>query len=122
MSRRGVQQAQPKAQWNPNEIDSFLTYLISVKSAMAGTSFKEVTFNEAAKYIESLRTAGPVKTGAHCKNKWAMLKQTYNAIKSYQHHKSGCHWDNERGANIQGPAAEVVWEEYVSRKVRRDFA
>ncbi|KAG1822046.1 uncharacterized protein BJ212DRAFT_1297295 [Suillus subaureus] len=43
-----------------------------VKSVMAGTSFKEATFNEAAKYIESLRTVGPVKTGAHCKNKWAM--------------------------------------------------
>lgn len=45
--------AQPKAQWNPNEIDAFLTYLISVKSAMAGTSFKDVTFNEAVQQIAS---------------------------------------------------------------------
>ncbi|KAG1753363.1 hypothetical protein EDB19DRAFT_1903020 [Suillus lakei] len=116
MTRKGTQQAQPKVQWNPIEIDSFLTYLISVKSAMAGTSFKKVTYNEAVKYIESLRTVGPVKTGAHCMNKWGMLKQIYNAIESYRHHKSGCHWDNEHGANIEGPAAEAVWEEYVSRK------
>ncbi|KAG1721645.1 hypothetical protein EDB19DRAFT_1917172 [Suillus lakei] len=116
MTRKGTQQAQPKAQWNPIEINSFLTYLISVKSAMAGTSFKKVTYNEAAKSIESLRTVGPVKTGAHCMNKWGMLKQIYNAIESYRHHKSGCHWDNECGANIEGPATEAVWEEYVSRK------
>ncbi|KAG2339627.1 hypothetical protein BDR05DRAFT_950967 [Suillus weaverae] len=81
MTRKSTQQAQPKAQWN-----SFLKYLISVKSAMAGTSFKKVTFNETAKYIESLRTVRPVKTGAHS---WA---------------------------NIEGPATEAVWEEYVSRK------
>ncbi|KAG2350194.1 hypothetical protein BDR05DRAFT_856808, partial [Suillus weaverae] len=87
-----------KAQWNPHEIDSFLTYLISVKSAMTGMGFKEATFNEAAKYIENLRTVGPVKTGVHCKNKWAM--QIYNTIELYQSHKSGCHWDNECGANI----------------------
>jgi hypothetical protein len=73
MTQKGTQQAQPKAQWNPNEINSFLTYLISVKSVMAGMNFKEVTFNKAAKYIESLRTVGPVKTGVHCKNKWATV-------------------------------------------------
>ncbi|KAG1778079.1 hypothetical protein EV702DRAFT_1196498 [Suillus placidus] len=83
---------------------------------MAGTSFKEVTFNESAKHIESMRTNGPLKTGGHCKNKWLSLKQTYNTIETYQNNKSGCHWDNERGANIPGPAAEAVWEDYVSRK------
>ncbi|KAG0704330.1 hypothetical protein DFH29DRAFT_802059, partial [Suillus ampliporus] len=58
-----------KAQWNPNEIDAFLTYLISVKSALAGMNFKETTFNDAAQHIESMRTHGPVKTGGHCRNK-----------------------------------------------------
>ncbi|KAG0692149.1 hypothetical protein DFH29DRAFT_779771, partial [Suillus ampliporus] len=100
--------------WNPNEIDAFLAYLISVKSTLAGMGFKETTFNEAAKHIESKRTHGPVKTGVHCKNKWILLKQTYNVIETYRN-RSGCHWDNERGANIQGPAAEAVWEEYISR-------
>ncbi|KAG2034775.1 hypothetical protein BDR03DRAFT_869403, partial [Suillus americanus] len=43
------------------------------------------------------------------------LKTTFQAIWVY-HSKSGCHWDNEHGANIKGPAAEAVWKEYVSKK------
>ncbi|KAG0698590.1 hypothetical protein DFH29DRAFT_1002677 [Suillus ampliporus] len=113
MAQKGPQQ--PKAQWNSDEIDAFLSYLISAKSTMAGTNFKDTTFNEAAQHIASKRTHGPLKSGAQCGNKWGSLKLTYNAIKAY-HSKSGCHWDNEHGANIEGPAAEAVWEEYIAKK------
>ncbi|KAG1744789.1 hypothetical protein EDB19DRAFT_1617620, partial [Suillus lakei] len=94
-----------KAQWNPAEIDTFLTYLISVKSTIAGMNFKDSTYNAAAQQIASKQTYGPPKTGAQCRNKWG--SHVYNAIKVY-HNKSGCHWDNERGANIEGPATENV--------------
>ncbi|KAG2351455.1 hypothetical protein BDR07DRAFT_1501396 [Suillus spraguei] len=90
MTRKGTQQ--PKAQWNFDEIDTLLTYLILVKS-MAGVTFKEATFNEAAQQIASKRTHGLPKIDCHC-----------------------CHWDDEHGANINGPAAEAVWEEIVSKK------
>ncbi|KAG2337271.1 hypothetical protein BDR05DRAFT_952723, partial [Suillus weaverae] len=106
---------QPKAQWNSAKIEAFLTYLISVKSTMAGTNFKEVTFNAAAQEIASKQTSGPPKTGAQCKNKWGSLKLVYNAIEAYCN-KSGCHWDNNHRANIEGSSAEAVWDEYVSKK------
>ncbi|KAG2369307.1 hypothetical protein BDR07DRAFT_1267752 [Suillus spraguei] len=112
MTRKGTQQ--PKAQWNFDEINTLLTYLILVKSLMAGVTFKEATFNEAAQQIMSKRTHGLLKTRAQCKNKWTLL--TYHAILAYRS-RSGCHWDDEHGANINGPAAEAVWEEIVSKKV-----
>ena len=31
--------------------------------------------------------------------------------------KSGVHWDDEHGGNIQGAVATVTWDEYMSRKV-----
>ncbi|KAG2067664.1 hypothetical protein BDR04DRAFT_837473 [Suillus decipiens] len=82
---------------------------------MAGVTFKEVTFNEAAQQIMSKQAHGLPKTGAQCKNKWTLLKLTYHAILAYCS-RSGCHWDDEHGANINGPAAETVWEEIVSKK------
>ncbi|KAG2344203.1 hypothetical protein BDR05DRAFT_999357 [Suillus weaverae] len=43
------------------------------------------------------------------------LKFVYNTIEAY-HNKSGCHWDNNCGANIEGSSTEAVWDEYVSKK------
>ncbi|KIK40436.1 hypothetical protein CY34DRAFT_39543, partial [Suillus luteus UH-Slu-Lm8-n1] len=103
----------PKAQWNLAEIEAFLTYLISVKSTMAGTDFKEITFNVAAQKIASKQTSGPLQTRAQCKNKWGLL--VYNAIEAYCN-KSSCYWDNEHGTNIEGSSAEALWDEYVSKK------
>ncbi|KAG1807246.1 uncharacterized protein BJ212DRAFT_1303479 [Suillus subaureus] len=80
----------PKAHWNDAEVDKYLKYLITQKSKIAG-----------------LRTLGPPKTGPHCKMKWQSLKQTHNTIKRYQNSRSGCHWDNENGTNIQGEVAET---------------
>ena len=44
------------------------------------------------------------------------LKGIYNAIEGYRN-SSGLHYDNEKGANIQGEAATAIWNAYVARKV-----
>jgi hypothetical protein len=33
--------------------------------------------------------------------------------------RSGVHWDNENGANINTEAEANVWNEYISHKVRQ---
>ncbi|KAG2052384.1 hypothetical protein BDR06DRAFT_887936, partial [Suillus hirtellus] len=71
-----------------------------------GTNFKEPTFNEAALKIARFKKSGPVKTASHCKVKWAGVS-TYNAIEKYCN-RSGCHWDSDHGASIQGEAAESL--------------
>ncbi|KAG2103074.1 uncharacterized protein F5147DRAFT_580616, partial [Suillus discolor] len=102
-----------KAQWEDAEVDAFLDYLISQRSKLAGTNFKEPTCNEASLKIAGLKKSGPVKMASHCKVKWAGLKSTYNAIEKYCN-RSGCHWDRDRGASIQGEAAvESVWSEFI---------
>ncbi|KAG2064678.1 hypothetical protein BDR04DRAFT_1034694, partial [Suillus decipiens] len=82
---------------------------------MAGTNFKEITFNEAAKKLVGLKKSGPVKTGAHCKTRWTGMKSTYNAIEKYRS-RSGCHWDNDHGAGIHGGSAEAMWKEFIAIK------
>ncbi|KAG0704706.1 hypothetical protein DFH29DRAFT_997400 [Suillus ampliporus] len=92
-----------KANWNDAETDALLEYLISCRSKLAGTTVKTDRFNEAAAHLHTkkLKTHGPMKTGAHCKNKWNL--------------KLGIHWDPVVGANIQGTAAEEAWSDYVGR-------
>ncbi|KAG1803051.1 hypothetical protein EV424DRAFT_1351628 [Suillus variegatus] len=101
-----------KAHWEDAEVDAFLDYLISQRSKLAGTNFKEATYSETALKIAGLKKSGPVKTASHCRVKWAGLKSTYNTIEKYRN-RSGCHWDSDHGASIQGEAAESVWSEFV---------
>ncbi|KAG1719401.1 hypothetical protein EDB19DRAFT_1836763 [Suillus lakei] len=108
---------QPKAQWNEAEVDALLDYLITQKSKIAGTTFKDEVFNEASNMITGMGTYGPSKTGPQCKMKWASLKQTHNAIERYHNNQSGCHWDNVNGANIQGEVVEVQWGQFLSASV-----
>ncbi|KAG1888101.1 hypothetical protein F4604DRAFT_1916016 [Suillus subluteus] len=98
-----------------------LTYLITEKSSLAGATFKDTIYNQAAISITSKRTHGPPKTGEQCKTKWGTLKTTFQAIQVYCS-KSGCHWNDEHGANIEGPAAEAVWKEYVGKKLCANIA
>ncbi|KAG1734542.1 hypothetical protein EDD22DRAFT_787879, partial [Suillus occidentalis] len=99
---------QPKAQWNEAEVDALLDYLITQKSKIAGTTFKDEVFNEASNIIAGMGTYGSSKTGPQCKTKWASVC-THNAIERYRNNRSGCHWDNVNGANIQGEAAEAQY-------------
>ena len=43
------------------------------------------------------------------KNIWSSIQKLKNT--------SGMHWDNVRGANIEGDEAEKVWNDYISQKV-----
>ncbi|KAG1865995.1 hypothetical protein F4604DRAFT_1928301 [Suillus subluteus] len=103
---------QPKAQWGFDEIDAMLTYLIMQKASLAGAAFKDTMYNQAAIEIASKRTHGPPKTGEQCKSKWGTVHY-FILIAAIV---SGCHWDDECGANIKRPAAEAVWKEYIGKK------
>lgn len=58
------------AYWNDIEVNTFLDYLITQRSKMGGTTFKDPTFADAAEKIKDLRTSGAVKTMGHCKSKF----------------------------------------------------
>ncbi|KAG2355079.1 hypothetical protein BDR07DRAFT_1493684 [Suillus spraguei] len=105
-----------RAVWTDTETDQLLLYLFNNWDKVGDTgNFKDVTYNGAAEAISEYLQSGPQKTGEMCKTKWASLKQTYNAIQKY-HQQSGVHWDNTKGANIEGEAVGSVWNEYISKK------
>ncbi|KAG2059953.1 hypothetical protein BDR06DRAFT_1062805 [Suillus hirtellus] len=95
-----------KAVWTDTEADQLLLYLFNNRDKITDTrNFKDVMYNSAAEH-------GLHKTGVMCKMKWG---STYNTIQKY-HQLSGVHWDNIRGANIEGEGATAVWNEYILRK------
>ncbi|KAG0698637.1 hypothetical protein DFH29DRAFT_877864 [Suillus ampliporus] len=61
---------QPKAQWSEAEVDALLDYLITQKSKITGTTFKDEVFNEASNKIAGVGTHGLSKTGPQCEMKW----------------------------------------------------
>ncbi|KAG2093527.1 uncharacterized protein F5147DRAFT_657422 [Suillus discolor] len=103
MTQRG--KSKPKAQWCEEEVNAFLVYLQLQVSKIAGTTFKDETFNEAAKKLVGLQKQGPDKDMVQCKRKWQA--------------------DNVNGANIQGEAAELQWNQLIttnnSNKVMKPF-
>ncbi|KAG1836428.1 hypothetical protein C8R48DRAFT_838809, partial [Suillus tomentosus] len=123
MTQKG--ESKHKAQWCEEEVDAFLVYLQSQVSKRVGTTFKDETFHEAAKKLVGLQKQGPDKDMVQCKRKWQALKQIYNAIERYRNNRSGCHWDNVNGTNIQGEAAELQWNQFItannSNKVMKPF-
>jgi hypothetical protein len=68
MTQKG--ESKPKAQWCEEEVDAFLVYLQSQVSKIAGTTFKDETFHEAAKKLVGLQKQGPDKDMVQCKRKW----------------------------------------------------
>jgi len=42
------------------------------------------------------------------------LKTTFQAIITYRETTSGTHWDNKKGANIEGDAAANTWMTYLN--------
>ncbi|OJA19056.1 hypothetical protein AZE42_13555 [Rhizopogon vesiculosus] len=101
------------ASWNDVEVNAFLDYLITQRSKIAGITFKNSTFAEAAVKIAGLKTSGAVKAMIHCKRKYGDLKSKYNAIDGYTR-LSGRHWDNNRGAAIQGDTDETAWTQFLA--------
>ncbi|KAG2082782.1 uncharacterized protein F5147DRAFT_783177 [Suillus discolor] len=70
--------------------------------------------SDEGKELVGLQKQGPDKDMAQCKRKWQALKQIYNAIERYRNNRLGCHWDNVNGANIQGEAAELQWNQFIT--------
>ncbi|KAG2066415.1 hypothetical protein BDR04DRAFT_1160304, partial [Suillus decipiens] len=108
-----------KAHWQDIEVDVLLHYLIENRAADGdGGNFTMSTFNAAAAAINAdtvIQTIGPQKMGKMFKTKWTSLKKIFNQIEIYRN-ISGSHWDNERGAGIEGTAAASVWDTYVDPK------
>ncbi|KAG1719686.1 hypothetical protein EDB19DRAFT_1647864 [Suillus lakei] len=109
-----------KAHWQESEVDVLLQHLIENQAAGGdGGNFPMPIYNSAAAAInanEMIQTIGPQKTGKMAKTKWTLLKKTFNQIEAYRN-VSGFHWDNIRGAGIEGVAAASVWDAYVAPKV-----
>ncbi|KAG1868309.1 hypothetical protein DFJ58DRAFT_723563 [Suillus subalutaceus] len=101
----------PKAQWQDSEVDILLQHFIQNHAVIGnGGNFSGPTFNSAATAInsdETIQTMGPPKMGNMVKTKWTTLKKIFNQIEAYCN-VSGFHWDNVRGAGIEGPAADSV--------------
>ncbi|KAG1790749.1 hypothetical protein EV424DRAFT_1279702, partial [Suillus variegatus] len=102
--------------WQDAEVDVLLHHLIENRASGGdGGNFSMPTYNSAAAAINTdgtIQTIGPPKTGKMVKTKWTSLKKTFNQIEVYRN-VSGFHWDNVRGAGIEGTAAASVWDTYV---------
>ncbi|KAG1800466.1 uncharacterized protein HD556DRAFT_1230709 [Suillus plorans] len=109
-----------KAHWQDAEVDVLLHHLIENRASGGdGGNSSMPTYNSAAAAINTdgtIQTIGPPKTGKMVKTKWTSLKKTFNQIEVYRN-VSGFHWDNVRGAGIEGTAAASVWDTYVAAKV-----
>ncbi|KIM72681.1 hypothetical protein PILCRDRAFT_15911 [Piloderma croceum F 1598] len=86
---------QEKANWNDPETAAFIEYLWEHRSEGGnGGTFKDVTMRAAAEHIADKHDLGPIK----------LLKDN----------TSGMHWDNTRGANIEGEAATSAFDNYIN--------
>ncbi|KAJ8581086.1 hypothetical protein M405DRAFT_752326, partial [Rhizopogon salebrosus TDB-379] len=98
---------------------ALLDYLLQhISEAGDGVNFKPSTWTAVGVHLAKaqLLTAGPIKTPKRCKSKWNLVC-TYGYIEHYRG-LSGVHWDNERGAGIEGEAAWAVWNTYLQANVR----
>jgi hypothetical protein len=126
-----MSQEEGKANWNDAETLALVNFLWKHRAeAGDGGTFKNTTFNAAAADIAKLWSTGAAKNGARCKTKWAgvspsdavlprtdssfQLKTIFRGIVAYKEKTSGTHWDNNNGAGIDGEAALLAWNNYIS--------
>ncbi|KIN96155.1 hypothetical protein M404DRAFT_163979, partial [Pisolithus tinctorius Marx 270] len=104
----------PKASWNPAEVDALIKYLHRHRfEAGDNGNFKSNLYTSAAAHISEFLTEGPPKTRDMVKNKWVShIRRIYHDIEGYRL-KSGHHWDNTRGAGVQGTFDEQVFDDCV---------
>ena len=124
----------PRAMWTEVEVDALVNYMFDHRAeAGDGGNFKASTYTAAAAHIAQFTTPPHTKSVKSLQGKWQsvgcgdltidlidghilQLKGLHSKIETYAG-KSGVHWDNERGANIEGPAAMQVWNDYVKDTV-----
>jgi hypothetical protein len=123
-----------KAVWSPEETTALVDYLYEHRlQADTRGNFSAEMFADAAEAISPLLEDGPEKTEKMCKTKWTrvsdfyalsilatdayiQIKFIYSSILKYKA-RTGMRWDNTNGANINGEAAERVWNNYITQKV-----
>ncbi|KAG1733264.1 hypothetical protein EDB19DRAFT_1911617 [Suillus lakei] len=105
-------QAANKVQWNDLEINTLLDYLIINRAQGSdGGNFPQETYNKGATLLnadDKLESDGLLKAGKK-------LKKTLCGIEMY-YNQSGCHWDNNTGASIEGVDTGVVWKAYIDQE------
>ncbi|KAL4065829.1 hypothetical protein J3A83DRAFT_4375082 [Scleroderma citrinum] len=105
-----------KASWTSNETEKLVDYLHQHHSEWTdGGNFKDSTYGAAAVYLQPFYHKGKVKDVKGIKYRWGQLKHTYTLICTW-HRLSGAHWDNVRGANIEGPAASVMFDAFIDAR------
>ncbi|KIO04856.1 hypothetical protein M404DRAFT_112299, partial [Pisolithus tinctorius Marx 270] len=122
----------PRVHWNHEETAALVRFLHDNRhEAGDNGNFKMATYQATALHIANYRTDGPPKNYQAVRNKWTgyisqrckpLIRKIYRDIEYYQAQPSGAHWDNEKGANIQGQHAEQVFEDFVkSHPLIRQF-
>ncbi|KIK26884.1 hypothetical protein PISMIDRAFT_94211 [Pisolithus microcarpus 441] len=106
--------ANPKAQWCEEEVKALVKFLYDHRSEAGDNgNFKSSTYHATAGHIAPLLKDGPLKTSTAVKNKWTgYIQKIYQDIEQYRAVRLGAHWDNKRGANIQGKDSEQVFEDF----------
>ncbi|KIN94545.1 hypothetical protein M404DRAFT_167969, partial [Pisolithus tinctorius Marx 270] len=114
----------PRVHWNHEETAALVRFLHDNRhEAGDNGNFKMATYQAAALHIANYCTDGPPKNYQAVRNKWTgYIRKIYRDIEYYRAQPSGAHWDNEKGANIQGQHAEQVFEDFVkSHPLIRQF-
>ncbi|KAG2342368.1 hypothetical protein BDR05DRAFT_1000997 [Suillus weaverae] len=100
--------------WTEHDETLLIQFLANHKSEAGDTfSYKQMTFTEAAKYINDLskHKKGAPKSRDPCKTKWTNLKAAYYAVVDIKK-TSGFSWSDETGAGITDDHGDV-WDKYV---------
>ncbi|KIM59386.1 hypothetical protein SCLCIDRAFT_126249 [Scleroderma citrinum Foug A] len=97
----------PKTNWPPNEVSTLVHYLHKHHERIGdGGNFRRDIYAAAAAHLNMIH---PNPTHLKAAD---TLRKTFHDIEAYQG-KLGCHWDNEKGANVVGTDVEEVFNGYV---------
>ncbi|KZP05031.1 hypothetical protein FIBSPDRAFT_967635 [Athelia psychrophila] len=102
--------------WTDEETEHLLNRLIEWRQGGRvgdGNNPPKSAFTAASVY---LATKGFTRSQSQCSSKWGTLKATHKTIITYKSNTSGTHWDNVKGANIEGLAAERTFESHLTTK------
>ncbi|KAG2356161.1 hypothetical protein BDR07DRAFT_1197725, partial [Suillus spraguei] len=91
---------------------TFLEFLVLVFPSSGDGGFKMPTFNQASTHLNAKypHQRGAEKSGIVCKNKWTVLKKSYQSIVEIKC-TSGFTWSNEQGVGITD-RKDDVWAHF----------